>query len=258
MKRRHTLSTFALAISFALGAAQCGDITTGRERVSFDVFARGGALEGTTSMGWTVRIEAAAAALGPVRWYEGEALFGRTRTWSLGVAHAHPGHYVPGGALADVTQRVVIDLTAPQPMFMARAEGVSGEARSAHLEVRTSSEDLGPARSLLHGGAVYVRGVATRGTNTVRFEASAPLDVNIEGIPARATLDGSPGHWVLTVDVLRWIDRVDFSELPAPASPGATVAFPSTGQPANALFRGATTGASYRFTWQHSPRDAGR
>ena len=198
-------------------------------------------------MGWHVRVEQAAVAIGPIRWYEGPPLFGELRRMFTGVAWAHPGHYVPGGALADITARGVADLMATAPVRIATATGVSGAVQSAHLELHPSEGDLGPARAALRNGSLSLRGTATRGDVTVRFEAAPRIDVNIEGIPARATLDGTPGRFEVGVDLGALLDRVDFSTLPV--QPAETVAFPETGQASNALYRGAVSGASWRFTW---------
>lgn len=256
--RRGRAGWAALAAAFVSTlSVQCGDEETGRQRVAFDVYARGVRAEGDTSLGWHVRVESAFVAAGPIRWYEGEPLFGRALRMFSGVAWAHPGHYVPGGALADITSRAVVDLTSATPVFVARAAGVSGTVRSAHFELHPAEDDLGPARSVLRGQTLVLRGAATRGDATVRFDASLRLDVNVEGVPASATLDGSPGRWEVGVDLTQWLDRVDFAMLPPPTEPGGVASFPAMGQPANALYRGVVSGASYRFTWIPGALDGG-
>ncbi len=247
----------ALAAMLSVATVQCGDdLSTGRARVAFDVWAQGVNPVADTSLGWRVRIEQAAVAVGPLRWFEGAPLFGvRSILRALsGTAWAHPGHYVPGGAMADVTQRAVVDLTGARA-FVGRAEGVSGAVLSAHVELRPDGGDLGPARALLRGGTLSLRGTATRGDRTVRFEASPTLNVSVEGVPARAENNGSPGAWVLSVDLARWVDRADFSTLPMT---DGYAPFGDDSQPASALYRGATTGAAYRFDWSPSAADAGR
>lgn len=238
-------------------SVQCGDEATGRQRVTFDVYARGARLEGDTSLGWHVRVESAFVAAGPIRWYEGQPLFGRVLQAFSGVAWAHPGHYVPGGALADITTRAVVDLASATPVLVGHANGVSGTAHSAHFELHPSEDDLGPARSVLRGGTLTLRGTAARGDVTVRFDAMLRLDVNVEGVPASATFDGSPGRWEVAVDLTNWLDRVDFATLPAPAEPGGVASFPEMSQPTNALYRGVVSGASYRFTWIPGAPDGG-
>ena len=243
-----------VAVGALVVLAQCGvEDTTGRRRIGFDVVARAARTEADTSLGWHVTFDRARAVIGPVRWYEGPPLFGARflrRLQGFGVAYAHPGHYVPGEALADITARRVVDFMAQGGMYLGRADGVSGDARSAHLELRPPDATLGPSGAALAGATVMLRGVATRADTTVRFEAAMVVDTNLEGLPARATLDGSVGRWTLAADLPGWVDRVDFATLPVPATPGEMVTFPTTGQAANGLYRGVTTGSSWRFTWQ--------
>lgn len=253
MKRsRRTFLALAL---LALGA--CGDDSTGRARVSFPVTARGVDTRFTTSRGWDVQVTQALVALGPLRWYEGPPVFA-LRWWEralgVSVAHAHPGHYVPGASLADVLTRRLVDLTATTATSLGSADGVTGAAQSAHIDLRPPAADLGPAASALDGATLLVRGVATMGARTVRFRGSLALSINLEGVTATGPVDAS--GWVVEVSVGRWIDRVDFSEL-APATPDAEVVFGADSQAANALYRGATSVASYRLV-KTSATDGGR
>lgn len=247
--------TFLSLTLLALGG--CGDDSTGRARVSFPVTARGVDTRYTTSRGWDVQVTQALVALGPVRWYEGPPIFA-LRWWEraigLSVAHAHPGHYVPGAALADALTRRVVDLTSDQPAALSPADGVTGAAQSAHLELRPPTADLGPAATALDGATLTVRGVATMGARTVRFRGSLQLSINLEGVTASGPVDAT--GWEVQVSVGRWIDRVDFAEL-TPATPDEEVRFGADSQAANALYRGATSVGSYRVV-KSSVTDAGR
>jgi hypothetical protein len=250
----------AVAAASAVALVQCGvPDATGRHRTSFPVTVRGvNTADATTSVGWRLTFERAAVALGPVRWYEGEPLFGRVfrrvwpRAWSgIGVAHAHPGHYVAGEALADITEQRVVDLLVRAGVELRPADGVTGDANSATVELRAPSATLGPSGAALlpSGGTLWVRGVAQRGAETVRFEGGLSLDVAVTGIPARGPIaaDGTT-RWALAVDVAAWLDRADFSTLPPPASADGYAVIPESSQVHNALYRGATSGGAYRFT----------
>lgn len=251
------LSRRALLALALVAPGGCGDDSTGRARVTFPVSARGVDTRFTTSLGWDVQVTQALVALGPLRWYEGAALFA-LRWWEraigLSVAHAHPGHYVPGASLADLLTRRVVDLTASAPTSLGTADGVTGAAQSAHIELRPPSADLGPAGAALDGATLTVRGVATMGARTVRFRGSLALSRNLEGVTATGPVDGA--QWVVEVSVGRWIDRVDFSEL-TPATPDEEAVFGADSQAANALYRGATSVASYRLV-KSSATDGGR
>ena len=66
-----------VAVGALVFLAHCGEDTTGRKRIDFDVVARALRTEGETSLGWSVRFDRAVTVLGPVRWYEGPPLFGQ-------------------------------------------------------------------------------------------------------------------------------------------------------------------------------------
>ncbi len=251
--------TALCGLSAALVAtARCGDggDTTGRVRVTFPVTMRGINPSADTSTGWHVVLDQAFVAAGPLRWYEGAPIFSR-RLWdtafSLGVAHAHPGHYVPGEALADITSQRVVDLMVPTPTPLEDATGVSGDALSATMELRPPGTTLGPSASALHGLAVWTRGTATRAGSTVRFEGGVTIDYAVRGIPARARF-APGGSMAVSVDLARWFDLADFSTLTAP-SPGEVAPIAAGGAVANALYRGTTNGAAWLFAWNTSAPD---
>lgn len=232
-----------------LAAAHCGDDTTGRSRITVDVVVRGANPTFTTVTGWRVTLAEARIVLGPVHWYEGPALFGRSRferVFGLSVAHAHPGHYVAGEALADVTRRRVVDLLRADGPRLDQGNGVTGLARSAAVELRPAEADLADAASL-RGGTLYVRGEAARDGRTVRFDCAPVLNAVVQGIRAPGEMTGS-GRWDLTIDVGAWIDRADFSTLPAPATPDGVVTI-TEGQPFNAVTRTAPAPSGFRFVW---------
>jgi uncharacterized protein (DUF1684 family) len=222
----------------ALLLVGCGDDTTGRTRVRYDVRARGVDTTFTTSRGWTVQIAEARVSLGALRWYEGPPIFA-LRWWEralgVSVAHAHPGHYVPGAALADMLTPRVVDLTTGT-VALGTADGVTGAAQSAHVELR-------PLLTSSDSATVFVRGEATQAAQRVRFRAALALTLNLEGVTATGDIDRTA--WELQVSVGRWVDRVDFAAL-TPSAPDAEVEFTADSQAANALYRAATNVGSYR------------
>lgn len=233
----------------SVGAAHCGDDTTGRSRITVDAVMRGTDAMLTTSTGWAVQIEEARIVVGPLRWYEGTALFGRNlleRALGLSVAYAHPGHYVAGEALADITSRRVVDLLQPGGVSLTQGSGVTGLAQSAAIELRPAEATL-PDAATLRGGTLYLRATATKDGRTVRFDCAPALTHVVQGIPAIGDMNQS-GRWDITVDVGAWIDRSDFSMVPDPATPGAVVTL-GEGQPLNAVTRTAPAASGFRFTW---------
>lgn len=254
MNRRRTRIEVTALCGLAaalISTAHCGDAgdTTGRARVTFPVTLRGINPSFDSSLGWHVTLDQAFVAAGPLRWYEGAPLFGQRvfqRITHWGIAEAHPGHYVPGEALADITSQRVVDLIATAPTPLEDATGVSGDALSATFELRPPGSALGPSASALHGLALWTRGTATKMGVTVRFEGGVTVDYAVRGIPARANF-GPAGSMAVSVDLAQWLDRADFSTLTAGADGTAPIAAGS--EVANALYRGATSGAAYHFAW---------
>jgi len=237
----------------SLAAAHCGDDSTGRSRITVDAVVHGTDAMLTTSTGWQVTLTDARIVLGPLRWYEGAALFGRTlfeRLVGVSVAWAHPGHYVAGEALADITARRVVDLLRPGGTPLPQGNGVTGLVQSAAIELRPAEAAL-PDAATLRGGTLYVRGEATRDGRTVRFECAPALTHAVQGIPARGDMTGS-GRWDLTIDVGAWIDRADFSTLADPPTPGGLVTI-TEGQPFNAVTRTAPAASGFAFAWSPLP-----
>lgn len=237
------ISTICMALA---GSFHCGDgDTTGRSRIQFGVEARGTRVAGTTSLGWEVTLSEAAIHLGAVRWFEGQALSQRTllRRLAWGTAFAHPGHYVPGQALAESVIERVIDLAAMRATDLGLADGVSGEARSARLELTPVGSDSGQPGGLSEG-SLRLRGVATRGDQSVRFLATPTLRYEVQGITAPGTLAPGGPRWRVEIDPVALVDRVDFLMLPA--GDGERVA-PPEGQAFNALSRAAQSAATYHL-----------
>ncbi len=232
-----------------LGVAHCGDDSTGRSRITVDAVVRGTDAMLTTSTGWAVQIEEARIAVGPLRWYEGTALFGRNlleRALGISVAYAHPGHYVAGEALADITNQRVVDLLQPGGVSLTQGNGVTGLAQSAAIELRPADVATADAATL-HGGSLYLRATATKDGRTVRFDCAPAIRHLVQGIPAVGDMNRS-GRWDIVVDVGAWIDRSDFSMVADPATPGAVVTL-GDGQPLNAVTRTAPAASGFRFTW---------
>lgn len=242
-----------LAALLSFAATHCGDDSTGRARITVDAVVRGTRASLTTSTGWQVTLTEARIVLGPLRWYEGAALFGRSlfeRLVGVSVAWAHPGHYVAGEALADITARRVVDLLRPGGAPLPQGNGVTGLVQSAAIELRPAESAL-PDAATLRGGTLYVRGEATKDGRTVRFECAPVLTHLVQGIPAHGNMTSS-GRWDLTVDVGAWIDRADFSILADPPTPGGVVTI-TEGQPFNAVTRTAPAASGFAFSWSPLP-----
>ena len=233
----------AIACLLPLLVASC---TTGEQRTSFEVEAVG--LEAGTAVendhGWTVALDEAVLALGPLYFFEGDPLFARRtimdRLLGIRVAYAHPGHYQEGDALAQLLTEVEVDLLAAAPVPLGTAEGVTGDYNSAQVGIRPL------AGGALDGSSLVLSGTATREADTVAFASHVTLDLDVEGITFDRDVDGSPGRVRVGVDVHRFLLAADFTDLAGSTGP---VEVPDTSQVFNALNRGVDNTSAYVFEW---------
>ncbi|GHH02371.1 hypothetical protein [Comamonas sp. JC664] len=246
MNRRHLL-TGALALaamSMALGG--CGSES---ERRTFPVEVTSLPITGANERGWTVTVDTAHLSVGPVRFFEGRALQARRFDWySLigGTAHAHPGHYSPGDALAEVLSTLTVDLLTGATLGDASA--VTGAYGSMELTLPAPTT-VTDAQGVLSGHGMRVRGTARNAEGaTVRFDAMANLSKPIEGVRFEKTLGTEPGRVRITVKLATWLGRIDFATATDPDADGVYT-FPADSQAQNALVRGVEDTTAYDVTW---------
>jgi len=251
----------ALALAAPLGGA-CGE--SGPKRVTLPVEVAGSAAAALANEhGYTVELTAAKAHLGPIYFFSGEPLFTRRggelppaahsapwhrRLWREllggGVAHAHPGHYQEGDALGEVLQPATFDLLAADSAPLGEAAGVTGRYRSAQVTLSNGADN--------DGHAVVIAGTARKGDERVDFSAALDLELDVRGVAFGAEISDGAGRVRLTVDLARWIERVDFSALDGASGPVTIDA--ATPQADNALRRGVENTSAYLFSWHPSER----
>jgi len=198
---------------------------------------------------WTVRLDEAWAALGPVYLFEGEPLLTQLyHRLVLPRAFAHPGHYQEGAAVGEALDQRVVDLLNPEPTLLGPMNAVTGECHSAQVGLGTASPEVSGAE-LLGGHALLVRGQAARGDELVTFEAHLDEDLYVEGIAFEHEIDTAPGHLLVEVDLQRWFHRVDFGTAIPGASSEEPATFTEETQAHNALSRGVDNTLTYRFSW---------
>lgn len=261
------LSSFAASSALLLAglaleacASEGASGTTGK-RVTLHTQARPAKDPGATftnGVGWTVTLTKASVSVASLDYFNGEPIFSQAapsrrrglgldpvRGW-LGIrsAHAHPGHYVAGDALGQMTTPATIDLFAGTTK-LADASGVSGTFQSARLVYGADA-----------GGAVVVtEGSAQSGTTTLKFKASAALadvldsygEPKLEGCAfARADVEAD-GTVTLAIDPTVWLDQVDFGDVKptadaSPADLAGTIAF-------KGFVRGLKKGTGFGFSY---------
>ncbi|MDY7230314.1 hypothetical protein [Hyalangium rubrum] len=240
-----------LALSLALLCA-CG---TGQQRRTFPVEVAAQPMTGANEWGWTVTPESLHVSVGPVRFFEGRVLLSERRPrfdWYAligGTAWAHPGHYVAGDALGELLTPKTVDLLATEPTVLGEASAVTGSYGSMELTLSraTSASD---AEGKLQGHAVRLRGSATHTDGRqVRFEATVDLSKPIEGIRFERELELEPGRVRITVDLAKWLGRIDFGTVGAPNAEEVRP-FPADSQAQNAWERGVEDTSAYTVTWK--------
>jgi hypothetical protein len=265
--RRFSMQRCAIVLTFvAVLASACGsDTTTGREIVLQTKLEADSEIEAPfeTKTGWTVTLTKAVISGGPLYYFDGEPAFVRNEgpswleriaSWfGTSTAHAHPGHYVAGMALGQMTTPFLADLLSG-PVALAEGNGITGQYRSARFSFAAPSggalaDDLGPAVAIVEGAAV-------KGEQTVHFKLSADFadvsrsvsDGHVEGCGFDETEVTSDGTVTVHVVPHVWFSLVDFTEV-ASGSPEAPteVAKGETAQIAFAL--GLVQLSAYRFSF---------
>jgi hypothetical protein len=168
------VAAVALLVGFALQGCGGTDATTGG-RVSLKTVAQvDPEIESTftTAVGWKVRLDKAAVAVGSLYYFDGEPAFVQlappprknllqrfTGYFAEGVAHAHPGHYVAGNAVGQMLESGSVDLfDVPAPL--GAGDGVTGPFRSARFTFAESP--TGSASRELDGHVALAEGTAVK------------------------------------------------------------------------------------------------
>ncbi|MFT3837910.1 MAG: hypothetical protein QM723_13040 [Myxococcaceae bacterium] len=198
-----------------------------------------------TDYGWKVTLDKAAIATGPFYYYDGEPAFTavhRTHLQELveffepiHSAWAHPGHYIAGNAMGQMTEASSVDLLDGGIVTLPDGNGVTGPVRSATFSF--SSPDAGPALDTLDGHTVVASGQAEFDGGTVYFVFNGEM-ADIEATAEAAQITGctfdptdfvaDSGTVLVTVKPKIWFNLVDFSQVPAGTATAPTVIAPSS------------------------------
>ena len=239
MKRK-----LATAIIAAGALAACGS-DTGRSRVAFDVSVVSEPVSAQPNeFGYTVELTRAELRSARLAFFEGDPLFTKSWPQRLGEffvpsAYAHPGHYTPGEALADLLVEQTFDLLRTDVQAWGLADGVTGDYASAEL-------DLGTAE----GAAVVLEGTATGPGGEIPFTVSLEGAQEIIGLAAGFAVDERPFAVMIRFDLNELVRRADFGRIAEPeviASASGPIPLVRDTQPYNAFYRAAIGNLTYRF-----------
>jgi len=281
ISRRPSLVALAAALALASGAAGCESGTGGRP-VTFDM--RVGAMSTgqgafTTSSGWTVTLDDACVAVGPIYLHAnpphlagasraragdraGDAaarggsvagasrnLFTRAADWLVPAAHAHEGdqHFAGGEVRGEWVGQGVLAPFADPELHLSGINGLAGPFRSFTVVLDVPAGELA-LDSCLRGHHAYVAGSAALGDELVLFEGGLDIEAEgqkrrVEGLAGVGALDdGSVVN--VRVDLAHWFDQADFSTLTETAPSGRRLITPAT-QVRSAWFIGARDAHSF-------------
>jgi hypothetical protein len=266
MKKHDVLLIGLLAL-----VASCGNETTTGRRVELQTRLVPD-LDATThtvltSMGWSVTLTRALVATGDLHFYDGPPAFtsndrGRwRRLWAalspVGTAHAHPGHYLPGGAKGEMLLPFSADLMAG-PIDLPAGYGITGAVQSATFSFAVPSD--GPAVDALGAHVALTQGSATKDGQTIHFVLAADLadvartakDGHVTGCKFDAVDIQEPGTVTVTVKPRVWLNFIDFSAV-APGTPEAptVIAAPAVAHAAFAI--GLAQLSAYEFSFSATP-----
>lgn len=215
--------------------AACGG--TARTRRTFPVVVSAKTDAMVTDSGWTVTLTSARVSLSGARFFSGEVPVVRRFDplgWLVPSAWAHPGHYMPGEALAELLTPLEVDLLAGDAAW-GTASAVTG--------------DYGSLQLTLGASGLRLAGTATKGADTVTFDTGGFTPPSpIDGVPFHHAMDTAPGRVRLALDLAAVVTRMDFAYVGAGPSPL------DTSSPAfNGFARGVEDASAYVTTWEATP-----
>jgi hypothetical protein len=254
-----------LPLSCALLACGGSDTTTGRPVVLHTALQSDPEIAGAfaTETGWTVQLNKAVFSVGALYYFDGEPAFvlheqrplwqRLARALGPSIAHAHPGHYLAGMALGQMTVPTPADLLAGK-VVLPDGNGITGLYRSARLQL--AAPTAGPGLTQLGGQVAVVEGVATKDDQTVYFKLSASF-ADVARSVTQGQVDGclfdeveveEGGTVTVTVKPHIWFNLVDFTGVaPGAAGTPTEIAAGETAQIAFAL--GLVQLSAYHFIY---------
>ncbi len=228
-----------LLVVVCIAASSCAPDGSGRVRTSFAVEIEGsGDVTSTTNAGATVTLNEATVSLGALSWFEGDALFARSfvhELLSFSAARAHPGHYTPGEALADMDVIGIVDLLADAPVTLT-ADGLTG----AYGSVSVPLTPVDGATLRLAGDVVFAD------DSRRAFSAVVVLTHTVEGIAANADVDG--GVMRVSISHSELVRRIDFAAA-STSQPDGVIDLIVVEQANNALSRALESQGTYVVTY---------
>jgi hypothetical protein len=266
--RAAALGTGLILAGSSVFLPACGDEETSGKRITLQtrvVLSEDDAAGFTTGLGWTVTPRRIVLGSGPLYYFDGVPPLARRdpspsftrivrRFFTIGSAHAHPGHYQSGNALGQMLEPYTEDLL-DGPVDLPGGTGVTGTYRSARFSFAESPS--GPDVDVLDGHAAVVTGLAEKdGEEPREFVAVADYaeiarsqaNAEINGCVFDETEVGGEGTVTVTVSPHVWFQLVDFAEI-APGTEAAPTGFEVGSRPRVAFSQGLAQLSAYTFAF---------
>jgi hypothetical protein len=254
-----------LVAALALTAGCFGQ--TRGDRVVVATAARGATESGepltsfTTRQGWTVKLQKAQLALGPVYLFENKPTAWYQRLFSINKAYAHAGgNELKGAVLLEVLEQYPVDLLAATPTNTGVVPALGGLAQAVELELHPVGE-VAPgapesAYELLGDETLYLEGQAEKEGQTVRFAGRVSIPDRgtervVQNIRADLELAGATpdsGKLVLSVLLDQVLANVRFDTL-TQQTDGVHSLDDEGAQAHTALLSGLRSRYSYSAAW---------
>lgn len=271
--RPRLLAALALTLTLLPQPFSACNVETAGEAVRFATAAQGILSDGQpvgefeTAAGFTVELDTARVALGPIYFYGGEPMASAAPVFESlgGVARACPTHsqYDYGAVLGEVIEQYAVDLLAAEPTPTGEIDGEAGTCHSTEIHIHPPGDQQLPAGSPaadieeLEGASLLLEGMASKDGQSVPFRAA--LDIpdegtmrvvqNIEADIEIEDLSVRPGAAVVQVLVDAWLDQVDFASLTETDANGRFL-FSEGTQAKSALLQAVRNRYSYQLTWR--------
>ncbi|HTR52796.1 MAG TPA: hypothetical protein VMJ10_18910 [Kofleriaceae bacterium] len=219
MTRIATLTLAALAA--------CAN-TTGGDLIKLPLEAGGVARDSTqpltiaSPMGWTITLQQAVIAVGPLY---------------FNVDPPPTGEFRSGTVIIEATEQTIVDALDPTLHDVpGGADGETGHAVSVEIGLLPPDQTNQLAdpcdAEIIGGGFAYITGSAVMGTTTVPFQGQIVVDntlvtttepladlQRIKGAGVDLTFTAAPSELDLRVDPSHWFDQTDFSQIATGAPP---------------------------------------
>jgi hypothetical protein len=195
-----------LLIATCVAASACGD--TGQDVVSVPFTGRGAAAEPFDADGWTVTLDDARIAIGPIYF----------------CAAASSSTDLCPSAVAELTASVVVDALDPGAQPLGELSALTVDLRSAAWDFALTWPSTAAQPVLLDpsadGHSAHFEGSAVKAEQTLRFVAD--IDIvpllrgarAVQGVSTRATISEHT-RCELRVDAAAWWAQVQFDDLVA-------------------------------------------